>query len=51
MEQKFKVVLSYLQSVTGNSIPEEQKSKEDPAKQTQAVEQLVKDTINKHLPE
>lgn len=52
MEQKFKVVLSYLQSLNASSnIPEDQKSTEDPAKQTIAVEKLVKDTINNHLQE
>jgi putative nucleotidyltransferase with HDIG domain len=52
MEQKFKVVLSYLDSLTaGITIPEDQKSKEDPDRQTRAVEKLVQDTINKHLPD
>jgi tRNA nucleotidyltransferase (CCA-adding enzyme) len=52
MDQKFKVVLSYLQSLNASAvIPDDQKSTEDPAKQTLAVEKLVKDMINKHLPE
>lgn len=52
MEQKFKVVLSYLGALeAATTIPEEQKSKEDPAKQTVAVEKLVRDVINKHLPD
>jgi len=52
MAQKLRVVLSYLDSlVTSAAIPEEQKSKEDAAKQTQAVEKLVQDTVKKHLPE
>jgi len=52
MEQKHKVVLAYLESLTAaTAIPEDQKSKEDPAKQTKAVEKLVKDTINNNLPE
>lgn len=52
MDQKFKVVLSYLESLdAATTIPEEQKSKEDPAKQTIAVEKLVQDTIKKYLPE
>jgi tRNA nucleotidyltransferase (CCA-adding enzyme) len=51
MDQKFKVVFSYLKSLDAATIPEEQKSKEDPAKQTRAVEKLVQDTIKKYLPE
>jgi tRNA nucleotidyltransferase (CCA-adding enzyme) len=52
MEQKFKVILSYLESLeSATTIPEDQKSKEDPAKQTIAVEKLVRDTINVQLPE
>jgi tRNA nucleotidyltransferase (CCA-adding enzyme) len=51
MDQKFKVVLSYLESLEAATIPEEQKSKEDAANQTRAVEKLVQDTIKKYLPE
>jgi len=40
------VVLSYLREFTAAiTVPEETKSKEDPAKQTQAVEKLLKNVI------
>jgi putative nucleotidyltransferase with HDIG domain len=52
MDQRFKVVLSYLQEFTAaTAIPEEDKSKEDPARQTQAVEKLLKNVITTQLPE
>jgi tRNA nucleotidyltransferase (CCA-adding enzyme) len=52
MEQKFKVVLSYLQGIDAAiSVPETLKSKEDPAKQTLAVEALLKEVISTKLPE
>jgi len=52
MEQKHKVVLSYLQGITAAiTVPGDLKSKEDPAKQTRAVETLLKETISTKLPE
>jgi len=51
MDQKFKVVFSYLESLEAAIVPEEQKSKEDADSQTRAVEKLVQDTIKRHLPD
>lgn len=52
MEQKFRVVLAYLQQFTASAgIPEEVKSKEDPATQTRAVEKMLKDVITEKMPE
>lgn len=52
MRESQKVVLSYLQSVTGAStIPETRKSKVDMTTQTAAVEKLLKDAVNRMLPE
>jgi tRNA nucleotidyltransferase (CCA-adding enzyme) len=52
MDMKHRVVLSYLSEFTASvAIPEDMKSKEDPAKQTQAVEKLIKDVITQKLPE
>jgi putative nucleotidyltransferase with HDIG domain len=52
MELKYRIILSYLKElIAGAQIPDDQKSKEDPAIQTKIVEKLLKDTINKYLPE
>lgn len=50
-DQKHRVMLRYLLERTASAdIPEDQKSKENPAKQTRAVEKLVKNTITQKLP-
>lgn len=55
MVSKLNVISSYLKNAavsTGYTVPEEEEvSKEDLAKQTDAVEKLVKDTISSKLPE
>lgn len=50
MDLKFKVCLEYLQKQAAMTIPQEMVSKEDKAKQTAAVEKLIKDVINTKLP-
>ena len=52
MDQKYRVVLAYLNEFTASAdIPEDMKSKEDPARQTQAVEKLLRETITTKMPD
>lgn len=50
-DHKHKVMLRYIRErIAGSNIPEDQKSIEDPAKQTKAVEELVRNTVMEKLP-
>ena len=52
MDIKHKVVLAYLSEFTASAvIPDDMKSKEDPARQTAAVEKLMRETITTKMPE
>lgn len=53
MDLKHRVIISYYSRLINSSanIPMEMRSKEDPSKQTKAVEKLIKETIIGRLPE